>query len=570
MTTQRVDSSVLNVPSEITKEIIFGPAQIQALQIPFDSQTNVGLNLNYQFAEQAIVTNDWYLEYSLIQYVTAPAGTFPGAGVPLFSEWGKKIAPRNFPLLWAMTSTTLRINNQVFQCQLKDIMPYISKCMSNEDALAYNDVGPALPDQGFFNYDDAFGTLKNVLGSYNDSRENWVPRGSWPYVRVGTELSGGIPNGTVPVSLADGSASGFVEFRCTTPYLVPPLRNPAVGVPTISLGNLYNINIVTTFDGNFAKCLSVPKGWTASSAGIPNVFGTSTNGNVQLLMMSSYAHDTKALPPIVKIPNIIYELKAQPVAGVLNNYNVALPLVYKPLQINSAIFQYDSYPDAFVFFVHKTLSRQVASDADVFLPLQDGFTMTINGDSQLLSGYTKSQLYQVCKKYARMDFNEFSGKVNANINNVVSTYGSAGPIYVIRPAIDIAISSETVVPNMAGYRIQMQFKQLFVENFSGTNWQDGDLELVVIAIRSGEVSLTPSGGEQVSNLVNKADVVSALTKEPLYTNEVEQLEGEARTGGKMKMTSVKTMRGSARSGGARSAGMIPVATAVPRNNTSRF
>jgi hypothetical protein len=561
---QRVDASVLNVPSSITKEVIFGPKQVQALKVAFDSATNTGLNLNYQFAPKAVITNDWYLQYSLVMQVQAPAGALP-AGAPLFGQWGKNVAPRNFPLLWAMNSTTLRINDQVFTCQLKDLMPYISKCLSNQDALEYSDTNPALPDQGFYNYADAVGTSKNVLGGYNDSRENWTGRGSWLYDAVGTALVNGIPNGTVPVAGADGSASGFVQWTCTTPLLIPPLANKAVGIPTISLSNLYNINITVAFDGQFNKVLSVPSGWTTSAPA--NVFTSATNGNVNLLMISSYPSDIQSIPPEVKLPNLIYEIKTQPISVAINNGAEGL--------INSAIYQYDSYPDAFVVFAHKRMSAQVASDADVFLKFKENFSITINGDNSLLNGYTDSQMYQLCKKYVRMDFNEFSGRVNAVINGSSQTVGTAGPVYVFRPAIDLPISQNAVAPNMAGYRIQMQFNNLIVQNFSGNNYANGDLELVVIALRSGEITLTPSSGMQTATILNQADVVSALTKEPLYVSEVAELEGEVRSGGKMRMTTAKSMRGSARSAGApmagaRSGGAIPVATAVPKTHTSRF
>ena len=35
MSNERIDSEVLNVPSEVTKEVIFGPKRTQALKINF-------------------------------------------------------------------------------------------------------------------------------------------------------------------------------------------------------------------------------------------------------------------------------------------------------------------------------------------------------------------------------------------------------------------------------------------------------------------------------------------------------------------------------------------------------
>ena len=92
MSNERIDSEVLNVPSEVTKEVVFGPKKTQALKINFDSATSASANLNYQFAPRAIVTNDFMLEYTVCVQVVAPIGAVP-VGVGLFaSSWGKTVA----------------------------------------------------------------------------------------------------------------------------------------------------------------------------------------------------------------------------------------------------------------------------------------------------------------------------------------------------------------------------------------------------------------------------------------------------------------------------------------------
>ena len=570
MSIVRVDSSVLNVPDSMTKTVLFGPKMIQSLKIAFDSSTNSGVNLNNQFPPKCIVTNDWYLSYSLTLQVTAPIGAVP-VGTSLFAGWGSTMAPRNFPLLWAMTSITLRINDQVITCQIKDLMPYISKCMSNEDALEYADVGPALPDQGFFSYATAVGTSKNVLGSYADSRENWIPRGNWSYDKIGTALGpDGSPDGVAPLGVAGAATVGFVKFSAVTPLLIPPLANKAIGVPVTSMANIYNVNINGVFDGTFAKCLSVPATWTANATNVPNVFGNAGGSNVNLLMVSSYAPETQPIPPEVRMPNIVYDIKSQSI----NKVGPYIAGADAPqVQIASNMYQYDSYPDAFIIYCHKRMANQIASDSDSFLPFKEGFSITINGNNSLLNGNTNSQNYQITKKYARQDFAEFSGYVNAVIGGASQRVATSGPIYIFKPAVDLVIG-ELAAPNMVGYRIQMQFNNLFVQNNTTTTFGDGDLELVVISLRSGELTLTPSSGSQSSSIINQADVVAALSKEPMYTGEVETLEGQqttgGRSGGKMRLTSVSSRRGGAPSGGARSAGMISVGVAVPRTHTSRF
>ena len=336
------------------------------------------------------------------------------------------------------------------------------------------------------------------------------------------------------------------------------------------MANIYNVNINGVFDGTFAKCLSVPSGWTANATNVPNVFGNAGGSNVNLLMVSSYAPETQPIPPEVRMPNIVYDIKSQSI----NRVGPYIAGADAPqVQIASNMYQYDSYPDAFIIYAHKRMANQIASDSDSFLPFKEGFSITINGNNSLLNGNTNSQNYQIVKKYARQDFAEFSGYVNAVIGGVSQRVATSGPIYIFKPAVDLVIG-ELAAPNMVGYRIQMQFNNLFVQNNTTTNFGDGDLELVVISLRSGELTLTPSSGSQSSSIINQADVVAALSKEPTYTGEVETLEGQqttgGRSGGKMRLSSVSSRRGGAPSGGARSAGMISVGVAVPRTHTSRF
>jgi hypothetical protein len=553
MSNERIDSEVLNVPSEVTKEVVFGPKRTQALRINFDSATSASANMNYQFAPRCIVTNDWLLEYTICVQVVAPANAIP-AGVGLFaSSWGKLIAPREFALLWNCASVTIRLNDQVFSCQLSDLMPYMSKCISNKDASEYADVGPSLPDQGFFYYNDAQNTSQNVLASYNDARENFVPRGTWKYDVVGSAQNNGVPTGGDPLGVAGVATTGYVQLTMTTPFMIPPLHMLALNTPVVSLSNLYNININLNFKNSFDRILSVPSGWTSGAGNISNVF-QSGNSNLHLIMLSSYPSDTKAIPLEVKLPNTIYDIKSQSVPALPAGASV---------QIDSQIYQYDSYPDAFIFYVHKRESSATSSDANSFLKLDKQFSININGDTNLLSGYTDAQMYRTIKKYVRMDFQEFLGKTRANIGGVLTSYPTSGPVYVLRPAIDLPISSESIAPNMAGSRIQLQFQNLFVVNGTSNPFTSNDLEFVVISVRSGEVTLTPSSGKQTSNTIVQADVVSALTKPAMYTGELKELEG-----GRMRLTTVRS--GMGRSGGGRSGGSIPMGTAVPKSHTSRF
>lgn len=569
----KVESQTLNVPSSITKVALFGPKSITALQIPFDVMNNSGGNLNYTFAPSSILTNEWYVRCNLVMQVTAPNGALtPGADF-FNSSYGKNFAFRNYPLLWSIQSGTLRLNTTVFTTQLKTLMPYTSKILTNKDALEFADCCPALPDQGFFNYSDSVGTSKNVNAGYNDSRENWIPRGSFQIKSVGTALNNGEPNGTRPVVNGTGGGSGFLMIECTIPLLLQPLANRAIGIPTINLANLYSINLQLVFDGTFQQLLSVPSGWTVSAPS--NVFGNAANSNSSLLVVVNYPSSTQPIPKEVRIPNPIFEIKSQSLSEGLPA-STGGGLVPGTSVISSATYQYDSYPDCFVFYVQKKLASQTASDSSSFFKLREGFSLTINGDNSLLNGYKDSQVYQICKKYVRMDFQEFMGRCQATLASgagLSSLVQTSGPVYVLKVAEDIEIGKEGIAPNMAGYRIQLQFNNLVAENWSSTVYNAGDLEFVVIALRTGEVVITESSSSQTSNLFTQAEVVKAMTQEPIYSNEVEVLEGQA-SGGKKKTLGAMVSKAGARSagarGGARSAGKLPANVGVPNSNTSRF
>lgn len=573
----RVNADVLNLTETLTKEIVLGAKQVQALKVPFNSNTNSNLSLNYSVAPRAVITNEWYLEVPMILRVSAPAGAVP-AGEHVFSHWGdnssRSVALRNFPLLWAMNNVQVKLNSNIFNTELKRLMPAFSKLMSNQDATEYADVGPALPDQGFFSYGDSAGTLQNVLSGFSDSRENWVPRGSWDYIGVAGALLPG--NNDIDPAVPPTQTLGYVKVKFTCPLIASPLYNPAIGNPILNLTNLSTINIDITLDGTFVKCMSVPTDWSCDAVGINNVFGSASN-NVNLLMVSSYPQDYQGIPAETKYPVVYYDIKTEsinPVPTAIRNADGTLT-PGKVSKGSTNIFQFDQYPDTFIFYASKQVGLQTASDADVFFKWGDGstgsgqvgFQLQINGDSTLLNGYSDSQLYQLVKKYARVSYNEFRGYAKSVLNNVLAERATSGSPLVLRSGIDFPISNASVAPGMP-YKIQLNFSNLNIWNYSITPDDITGCEIGVIAIRSGEFTLTPSSGSQMSNIVSQADVISALEKEPVYASEVAVMEGGMRKSRKDKMKLM--LSGSARSGGARSAGKAPLNTAVPKTHTSRF
>ena len=532
-----VRADTLDVPSSLHREVVTGPKSTQSIKQNFQSVSNSNLSLNYSVSNKAIITNNWELDITGTLYVSCP-GNSPGVnpGDTVFTRWGKDMGLAPFSWLWAFTSVTLKLNSVIFTCPLYQLLKPLLRTMSNSELSEFSDMCASLPDQGFFNYSDAVGTNMNVLSGFNDARSGeWVPRGSYPYIAVG-----GNYDCTDPLATSDGSATvigGYIKFRQVIPLIMSPLASRGSGLPLIPLSNLQQINIDVTLDGSFSRVIRTPNSsYTVGVGpqGVSNqVFGVGGT-QVNLLMMSYYAQDTESIPKQVKCPYQLYDIKTTSISSQLpagvKVAGTVTPGRIAPVASN--VLQYDSYNDYYIFYVQKVQGQQAGYDSDFCFPLADNFAITVNGDNQLLSTLTAEQWYGIVKKYTYQSFMEFVGYANVRVpTQVQNVLPTIGPIYVMKSAIDLNISSSKVKPGMAT-KVQMQFTNLIPLNYSSTAY---NVEFVCIGCKSGEVILTPDGnGTQLTNLVSESQLVSALSAPTVSESEQNDLEGSGKKGGKAR------------------------------------
>jgi hypothetical protein len=536
-----VSPDSLNVESSLTKSVVIGSKQVETIQATFSSTTNNNMSLNYSVATKAIISNEVYINCTLQFTVTSPVAlpqnlnTYYGLGSSPYC-W----SVRNYALLYAFQNINVRINNAIFSVPLKDLVQVFGKMISNEDALKYSSGGPSVADRGLYNYIDLVGSALNPNSGFQDAATDWVPRGSYKM---------DVTSGTQTNQRCD------FKIELTTPLLAPPFFNPALSYEPVAMSNISTINIDINLDPLFSKSLCLPSGWSHAPTGA-NVFGASTNG-AKLLMIASYPQDFFKYPSTCVVPHTLYDLK----------YESFNPLTISTTPVTSNILQFESYGDAVVFGFRKPLASQVGSDSDSFFSLKEGWNMSINGDSTILSGYSKYQLWNIVKKYLNISFVEFSGQANSTVNGVSALRTTSGPLYMFRNAIDLPISTAGVVPNQL-YKIQIQLKNIQLEpcaELTALAAAGLTVEMFFISIRSGSVDITMGGGASITtSTVTQKDVIDAISssKSTMFESEISNL-----TGGKlMKIGKGKAygkaygMRGSA----------LQMSTSVPKQHSTRF
>jgi hypothetical protein len=534
---QTVSSDSLNLQNSLNRQVILGSKQTQALSVPFQSTTNNNMSLNYSVAPKAIISNEVYIKCTLNFVITAAVA----APANLKTYYGNGASPycwsvRNLPLLWAAQNVNVKLNDQIFVSQVKDMMGPLSKMMSNQDALKMAGGCPSLPDQGYYNYSDAVSTLKNVNSGFQDATSSWVPRASYPV--------------TFSTAAGDQSTTRCVfSIDVTIPLIAPPFFNPALEVAPVAMSNLSSINVDIVLDSTFVKSVSLPPSWSVAPNG--NVFGASSNA-ASLLMVSNYAQDYFPYPSKCVIPNTLYDIKYQQFDVTATGVNGE----------SSNLLQYDQYPDCFIWFFRKPIATQGPTDSDSYFTMKEGFSLSINGDSTLLNGYKKQQLYDIIKKYVNVTYNEFFGQVITVTGGVASVVTSSGSIYVVRPGIDLPISQAGVAPNQL-YKIQLQFSNISLEPVPELLALPR-VEMACITIRSGEITLSPSSSTQTSTLITSKDVVDAISKPVTFESEISPVEG-----GRLRPKTMHFGNGKAYGKAYGLGGSLPVGLSVPKQS-SRF
>jgi hypothetical protein len=123
------------------------------------------------------------------------------------------------------STATCQINNTTVSINTQDVLPSILRMNNSRELYRFNSTTPSLPDQSYYNYDDAQFSNNNPISAYNTASFDLdqVPRGAFPaLVTLGHfGVIGSVAGGTYPITAGNAIylGAGSVSSGTQANYL---------------------------------------------------------------------------------------------------------------------------------------------------------------------------------------------------------------------------------------------------------------------------------------------------------------------------------------------------------------
>jgi len=428
---------------------------------------------------------------------------------------------------------------------------------------------PTMLDK-YQSYDDAYGTLNNPIGAYNDSTDyDNVPNGAFPNLffttSAGVILTGSTAPGTpayagatfgllngVPVydpALAPAAVNGvqsytlYVQWRTTEPICLSPFIFSDEHEWETGLFGLNNIQIIMNFKSSPASLIR-----SCSRAGVfvgPATYNTVIGAssvfqnsvlNVTFLTPSlDVPLPPKSVVPYMEFPRYITQ---GAVGGTAINPG-------QTGQIQSQTITLPQIPDLLIIYVKPSVVNPC--DGDWYLPLatraadniSNPISFNFDNFSGLLSSVTTEQLYQMSiHNGLEMDYATFIGQgksSSASWNTPATapfyaanrtqgqTIALNGGILVLKPSTDITLQSGQA-PSLVG-NFSLQFS-IQVRNNTLVAQQPS---LYVITANSGFFESIRGSSRIIKGVLSEQDIISAPMASMVTRTELDRLVGAGRS-----------------------------------------
>jgi len=410
-------------------------------------------------------------------------------------------------------------------------------------------------------YDDAYGTLNNPIGGYNDSTDyDNVPNGAFPGLfftdNLGNKLGTASPafggatydavNG-VPVynpALAPAPAAGlqaytiYIQWRTTEPICLSPFIFSDEHEWETGLFGINNIQLIMNMKSSPSSVIrscsraGVVVGPAAynTAVGLSNVFQGSVLNVTFLTPSLDVPLPPKSVVPYMEFPRYITQ-------GATTGLPIA-PGTYGTVQ--SQTITLPQIPDLLIIYCKP--SATTPFEGDNYLPLanraSDGVAnpISINFDnfSGLLSSVTAEQLYQMSVHNGlEMDYASWSGagRSASASYSTPSTGGSGlsrvqgqivplvGGLLVLKPSSDITLQSGQA-PSLVG-NFTLQFN-LQVRNNTAVPQTPS---LYVITANSGFFESIRGSSRIIKGVLSEQDIISAPMASMMTRTELDRYVG---------------------------------------------
>lgn len=310
-------------------------------------------------------------------------------------------ALRSYPLSTVMTSLIVTINTQAVSINMADVIqPLMRYCNFQKDREFYYSVTPAMQDQNQ-QYEEGFGSIRNVLGSYNDCFE--MARGAYPYTVVNNVLGLG-PNTPVTATLT----TLLTENIFLSPFSWSHHnQNAFIGIQTFD----FNINF-----GNLGNM------WSHSNAGGSTLTSVTGHFISNPLLLFTYL-TPKILKPIQQTyVYSYYEIQRYP-----TTFGAVLP--NQTVTIQSQNIQLNTIPESILLVVRRNNNDITFNTTDTFFRINQ-VQVNFDNDTNLLASATELDLYHIAQDNdCSLSWEQWHGTTNIFNNTspngqVIGTVGS--------------------------------------------------------------------------------------------------------------------------------------------------
>jgi hypothetical protein len=477
------------------------------------------------FVDRALA---WSSTCHLQANITLPAGAAAGDAIAVP---GRDFALTAFPLNSICSTMSATINDTTAVINTQDVLTQVLRLADfKHDRLQRT--CPTMLDK-YQSYDDAFGTLNNPLGAYNDATAyDEVPNGAFAGLVFtapdGTPLGTASPafggalydavNGVPvagtgvfpsPAAPAPGAVLPiYVRFRSNEKLVLSPFVFADEHEWDTGLFGINNIqlimNLVSSPSRVLRSCTRAGRvlSAVAYNASAPNVF-VGSRVNVQFLTPSlDIPLPPKSVVPYMEFPRYLSDRFTCAGGGAVT-------------QLTSQTITLPQIPDLLIIFA-RPVGTLANTFGDYLLPLnydsaQTVSPLSINFDnfSGLLSSHTTEELYAMSVKNGLlMDFNSWIGRGHTS----AGPYGSVeqgqliplvgGPL-VLKPSQDITLQAGQA-PSLVG-NFTLQFR-MDVRNYQAAAV---DAQLVIITVNSGFLESIRGSSRIIKGVLSEQDVISA-------------------------------------------------------------
>lgn len=479
---------------------------------------------------------------------------------------GRDFALAALPLNQLCSTISATINDTTSVINSQDVLNPILRLTDYKKNRLIR-TAPTMLDK-YQSYDDAYGTLNNPIGAYNDSTDyDNVPNGAFPNLFFtnpsGAVLTGSTAPGTpafagatygllngVPVydpTLAPVAAGGvqaytlYIQWRTTEPICLSPFIFSDEHEWETGLFGLNNIQIIMNFKSSPASLIR-----SCSRAGVlvgPAAFNTvvgptsifqASQLNVTFLTPSlDVPLPPKSVVPYMEFPRYITQgaTTQQPIpagsVGTVQSQTITLPQI----------------PDLLIIYVKPSAVN--ATDGDWYLPLAtrtDGVANPINFNfdnfSGLLSSVTTEQLYQMSiHNGLEMDYAAWLGQGKSSSASWSTpntppffaanrtqgqTIALNGGILVLKPSTDITLQSGQA-PSLVG-----NFSLQFSIQIKNNTLVPQTPSLYVITANSGFFESIRGSSRIIKGVLSEQDIISAPMASMVTRTELDRLVGAGR------------------------------------------